>query len=382
MSQYRLSTTKKMTLLYSHPLNFKQKLHNYITRYVFIMGWILGCLPFKWHTKTGKYVQASPFLRKLLILPVSITILESIRSYQRFKDTILIKFIHTEMDMILNLIILSQFYLVVIMTSIICYKNQRKVLNILNQVIYLKRLVLKLNKNPLLDQKMSTIYLNRWTLGGLIITFIANSSSSASKYVPVNPFYVATTVIFFCIHYIWYTCAVSCLLCASLFASHLIRVVTIEMKDILTKYDRINRRLNEIKPGQVMTEMANLSDRVDYLSFCYMEIWNFVQNVVTIMEKLLLLVSSNIFFSIITDTGNLYVRLFKSSIDEQDVLEIRIFFGYLWFAFNELHFMHYGAEKFLLRFTKLQKIVGQTTLMTDRKVDDRFHKSVSVGFLV
>lgn len=365
-----------MSLLYSRPLNYQQKLQNVMVHYVMVWGWILGMMSFKWSAKTGRYVIGSKISQKLRILPISLTIITSIYSVYTFKKNILGNFIDTEIDIILNVMIVVQFFMCVILICLVFYLKQSAVLNIFNQVVYLKRIVLKLNKNPLLDSKLSGLFLRRWISGGIIITYISVITSQASKTIPLEPRYIFLVVSGFCVHYIWYTAAVSSLMCCMVFAAHLVRVITIEIKDILAKLKRINSIIDEIKRGQYINELNELSERIDYLKFCYYEVINFIQTMVSVAERPLLLITFNIFMSIITDTGNLYMRAFRKTYTEKNILEMKIFFGYLWFALNELYFLYYGPQKLLKRVMKLEKVVVSASMVVG-KGDNRINKSVS-----
>lgn len=98
-----------MSLNYQNPVNFQHKLLNFIATTVKVSGWVFGLFPFTWDPNTEKYVLGSRIQRYFSALSIAITIISSIISAYAFKTHILRNFIDTEIDIILNMIIISFF---------------------------------------------------------------------------------------------------------------------------------------------------------------------------------------------------------------------------------------------------------------------------------
>lgn len=373
-------TTVRMTttLLYSNPLNYIQKLQNFITKFVIVIGYILGFFPYKWCSYRQQYFLRSKTHQVLSVISIVSTIISSFSSLYTYKNYIFGTFIKSKIDVILNLLSVSQFFVSVILACLTSLLNRIKVLKSFNKIIFLKKNVLKLNKNPHLDTKYFKLFMYRWVVGALIVASISFFTDEAAAIVMDGHSCGILSLVVFSVQYTWYTASVTALLCCSLFASHLVRVITIDLKEILQRLRRL-KRWNKIKPGQFMFELCELSDRIDYLGFCHFEIIQFVQMLTSLAEISLLGIACNIFTSIITDTANIYLGLFRkdSAENEQSHVELMTSFAYLWFAFNELYFMNVGPQELLNRMLKLQRVVGTASTLI-KKGNDHVDKSVSV----
>lgn len=316
------------------------------------------------------------FLNIIKALALPFNIVTSIFSVYGFCTNIAGRFVDTKIDIILNFIIVVQFFTSVCAINLVFYSKTTKILNLLNQVIYLKKLVLRLNDNPFLDNKVVGFFLRRWAASTVIIIYLSIISAEAQITMPIARIYIFLAISGFCYHYIWFITAVSSLLSATLFAAHLMLVITNEMKGILRKWNWINRNRRRLKPGLYLDELWKLSERINYLSFSYFEVMKFVQTMVSIAQISLLLIVCNVFLSIITDTGNLYMRALRKTPEPKVLMEMIIFFGFLLFALNELYFMNYGPQKLLNRVKKLQELVSSASMASGRG-DNRVDKSVS-----
>lgn len=345
-------------------------------KFTMMCGWFLGFFPFKWNSATEKYVLGSQLQRNLSALSIGTTVISAIISARALKIYVLPKFISKEIDAVLNLIIIYTSFATIILISCIFYIKHAKVLILLNRVLYLKKLILKLNQNPFLDTKLVQIFLLRCVFGMTIFIFIELFTVLTAVIIEVESFAISIIVTGFALHYSWYTAAVSSLLCCTLFAAHLVRVITIEMNEISSKLQRINRIVCEIKPGQYLNELCELSERIDYLKYCYYEVISFVRMTVKMSEFTFLLITGNIFVSIISDIGHMYLRLFTMPLTNKTWQPIMIIFGYFSFALNELFFMTYGSQKLLKRVSNLEKVVGSAPMIIV-KGDNRVGKSVS-----
>lgn len=367
-----------MAIWYSYPHNNLQKLQNFMTKFTIRVCHILGCFPYKWNSSQENYSLGTKLQLVLSVISIMFAIITSFTSLYTYQSYIFGASMVSNLDVILNVLSVTQFFISIVITCLTALFNRVRAMNLFNRVLYLKKHVLKLNTDPFSDSKLFKIILFRCCTGAVLIfsiTFLADEATS--NLIHGHSIWILKFLMFF-VHYTWYTTAVTSLLCSSLFAAHLIRVITAELKDIIKKL-RWLRKTDQIKPGQMMFELCKLSDRIDNLSFCHLEVIKFVQLITSLTQIAILGVSCNVFTSIITNTGNIYVRLFSKDviISEFRLTEIKIYFAYIWFALNEVYLMNYGPQKFLKRVLKLQKLVGNVSMFME-KSDNHVNKSVSI----
>lgn len=179
-----------MSLLYSNPLNYRHKTQNFMIRFVMVWGWILGMFPFQYSQRRGIYVMGPKFLNIIKALALPFNIVTSIFSVYGFCTNIAGRFVDTKIDIILNFIIVVQFFTSVCAINLVFYSKTTKILNLLNQVIYLKKLVLRLNDNPFLDNKVVGFFLRRWAASTVIIIYLSIISAEAQITMPIARIYI------------------------------------------------------------------------------------------------------------------------------------------------------------------------------------------------
>uniref|UniRef100_A0A336MA15 Gustatory receptor n=1 Tax=Culicoides sonorensis TaxID=179676 RepID=A0A336MA15_CULSO len=328
--------------------------------------------------QSNLYIHGTRLRQGIGILSISITILTCCASLYFFMANVIGTFINSKVDIILNVIIVIQFYVSIIIICLNFIKKRNELLQLLNKAIYLKEIALKLKKNPDLDNNFFLYFIHRWVAGTSIVSFIIYATGQAANFITSRFYLIVVMLVLFMIHYMWYTSSVSSLLFCMLFASHLVKVITLEMKICLDALQQLKKLKHHLKPGEFSWKSCEISDRIDYINFCYYEIMQFVRGVISVTESSLLIITGNIFTSIITDIGNISWRVLKGHWSQIYYAELLIFSGYLAFAVNELYFLCCGPQKFMNRVLKLQNLIEAGSFHFVRKDDRRLEKSIEI----
>lgn len=368
-----------MTLFYSNPLNNLQKLQNLIIKCVIVIGYVLGFFPYKWNESEQKYFLRSKFHQILSVIAIVTVIISSLLSFYTYKNYLLSVFIDSKVDIILNSLGVFQYFTSIVIACLTSLLNRVKVLKTFNKILFLKKHILKLNKNPLLDARLFKLFLCRWVVGALIIVSISLVADEATTEIMDGYSNEILSLLVFAVQYTWYTASVTALLCCTLFASHLVQVITLDLIDTLRKLRWLNQLGNKMKPSHILFEHYKLIDRIDYLSFCHLEVIRFVYLLTSLAQFSLLGIILNIFTTIISNTGYIYVGVFwKGKLEnEKSRVEVMNNVAFLWFAFNELYFINVGPQILLDRVSRLQKIVGSASTFVGKR-DLHANKSVSL----
>lgn len=365
----------RMSLYYQNPLNFLQKLQNFMTSLTIFCGHVFGSAPFQWDHKYGKYILGSKFQQNLSILSIILTVATAVTSLSLYHRSLISKFATTEVDRLLYFIILLLLYTSIIFISCLSYIKRTDCLKVMNLAIYIKQKILKLNRNPNLGDKLFAPFVCRWIILVLVITVMTVIGGKIAKKSDINPLIIFLTLSGFILHIAWYSVSISMLLCCTLFSSHLVHVITIEMEEVLLKLRTIHKRRGQIKPGQYMSELCELSDRIDYLNFCFYQVNRFVGKINSLGEITILLIIGNIFVSIISNTGFWYMEMYVMKETVKDVSKLFIAISYLFFVLSDLYLINYGPQILINRVSKLEKVVNTSFL--NGKYDARVDNSVS-----
>lgn len=356
-------------ILYKNPQFFSQKLHNRIAKLSILVARFLGFTCIQWNSnldktnlEDGGRIQGFIVMLLVILCSVSIVVLDRVAVAVVYKYAI---------DLVLVYLSSMATIILAVIGSIIPVYKKKELIQSYKTAIELGNSILPLKVHPLMDKKfvrkvaMFVIHGILCTINYALIIFYSAIQFDGS-FIPL----MILRIIFIIPQFLVVMFPLSIILISFTFASHLIKIISLRVRKIVSKIEIMYREKIETQSSDArfMVDCCAMSDDLEYLSECYCKVIEFANHVFQTLEIFMLFYCLQMFLLIISQATSVYSAVFDYS-QKANVIQIALFL----FSASLLHFFVYGPQKVIKRSKKLQEIVNSLLL---EETEPRLDKSV------